>query len=140
MRTRLECKQFTDSSSLVDNDPDDGLFDSPGPTRLSACVCAIPGKLAHNELVVTLVNITSRQLHFSRIMIRQSPKSVLQPNDWIGSPSIWIGLTTGVYALFLLTSTCPSHQFGFQPRLITRFCYNSPNASSVNVSRTLQND
>lgn len=25
-------------------------------------------------------------------------------------------------------------QFGFQPRLITRFCYNSPNMSSVNVS------
>lgn len=91
MRTRLECKQFTDSSSLVDNDPDDGLFDSPGPIRLSACVCAIPGKLAHNELVVTLVNITSRQLHF--FPNHDSPKpeigAATQRLDWIAFHLDW---------------------------------------------------
>ncbi|KAF7496149.1 hypothetical protein SSS_03959 [Sarcoptes scabiei] len=33
----------------------------------------------------------------------------------------------------LILFSDPSIQLGFQPRLITRFCYNSPNLSTVNV-------
>ncbi|KPM11858.1 hypothetical protein QR98_0104340, partial [Sarcoptes scabiei] len=39
----------------------------------------------------------------------------------------------------LILLSDPSIQLGFQPRLITRFCYNSPNLSTVNSQCVLCN-
>lgn len=54
----------------------------------------------------------------------------------VGGPSP-IKCTLGAGLIFVATVFFMfdgTDQFGFQPRLITRFCYNSPNMSSVNVS------
>lgn len=40
---------------------------------------------------------------------------------------------TSILTAFIILLCGQSNQLGFQPRLITRFCYNSPNLSTINV-------
>ncbi|KAI2810481.1 hypothetical protein BLOT_001642 [Blomia tropicalis] len=46
---------------------------------------------------------------------------------------------TSILTAFIILLCGQSNQLGFQPRLITRFCYNSPNLSTINSQCVLCN-
>ncbi|KAH9387666.1 hypothetical protein TYRP_008859 [Tyrophagus putrescentiae] len=67
--------------------------------------------------------------------------SSLSPSPPSGGNSTGSSLVTltAIFIASFLLLTGPSTQFGLQPRLITRFCYNSPNLSTINSQCVLCN-